>query len=191
MIQRLAAATAVAGAMALAGPGAAQEEERTPPREEVLDSLFARLAASENEERADLVVASIWRVWLDSGSDTIDLLTRRAIKAMEEEEYETALLILDEVVELAPDYAEGWNRRATVHYLMEHYDASIHDVRRALALEPRHFGAMSGLGAMLKDIGREDAALAIYRRALEVHPHLPDAIEAIEELTPEVEGREI
>lgn len=190
-IRPIAAALVAASLIAFAVPALAAGETEPASREQVLDGLFEKLAVAKDKDSADLVAASIWRVWLDSGSDTIDLLTRRAIKAIDEKENEVALQILDEVVELAPDYAEGWNRRATVHYAMHHYGAAIHDVERTLALEPRHFGAMSGLGAMLKEIGRDDAALAIYRKALALHPYLPDALKAIDELADEVDGREI
>lgn len=167
------------------------EEVAGDSHRQTLDDLFEKLAASKSKQGADLAVASIWRVWLDSGSDTIDLLTRRAIEAIRVEDFESALQILDEVVVLAPDYAEGWNKRATVHYIMRHYDASIFDVRRALALEPRHFGALTGLGTMLKDTGLSKAALGVYRKLLKINPHLEKARKAVEELTVEVEGREI
>jgi tetratricopeptide (TPR) repeat protein len=161
------------------------------PRQSAIDALFASLSAAADEDTAKGIAAAIWRAWLESGSDSVDLLVVRAASAIEDKEYDTALDLLNAVVELEPAYAEGWNKRATVFYLLREYDKSISDISHVLALEPRHFGAMAGLGAMLKETGRDDAALAIYRRALEVNPHLPGAKRAVDELSVKVEGRDI
>ena len=158
---------------------------------EAIDRLFEGLRKAESKEQADIITATIWRMWRQSGSATTDLLMERSLSAMDDDEFETALQILDEVVELAPDFAEGWNRRATVHFRLRQYGASISDISHTLALEPRHFGAMSGLGAILKETGREAAALEIYRRALALNPHLEGASKAVKELTVKVEGRGI
>ena len=92
---------------------------------------------------------------------------------------------------LAPEFAEGWNRRATVHFLRGDYGASVADIMRVLELEPRHFGALSGLGIILDRLDRKSEALAVFRRALEIHPHLDGASEAVDRLTPTVEGQEL
>jgi len=156
-----------------------------------LDELFARLAKAPDDASATEIANAIWRVWLESGSDTVDLLVLRATSAMQDKDYDVALKLLNIVVGLDPSYAEGWNKRATVHYLKHEYDKSISDIRHVLAIEPRHFGAMAGLGSMLKEIGRNAAALEIYRRALAINPHLDGAKRAIRELSVEVEGRDI
>lgn len=168
-------------------------EEAAPPPSAAakLDTLFARLAEAEDAASAKEIAKAIWQAWLESGSDTVDLLVLRATSAMEKEDYDVALHLLDAVVALEPNFAEGWNKRATVYYFRRDYDKSISDIGHVLALEPRHFGAMAGLGAMLKEIGRSDAALEIYRRALKINPHLSGAKRAIEELSVEVEGRDI
>jgi tetratricopeptide (TPR) repeat protein len=186
------AASALFLAAALLGAGVhAETAADAGDREQVLDTLFESLATAPSKEDADLVTASIWRVWGDSGSDTVNLLMDRALEAMKKEEFDTALLILDEVVELEPRFAEGWNRRATVHFRLGYYSASVADIQHTLILEPRHFGAMSGLGAILKETGREKSALEVFRRALTFNPHLESASKAVKELSVEVEGRDI
>lgn len=167
-------------------PAAAQS-----PDHPTVDVLLERLASSRDDNEAKQLSALILRAWMISGSDTIDLLIGRATDAMEDEELETALEILDEIVYLAPEFAEGWNKRATVYFMLRRYDQSMADVQRVLTLEPRHFGAISGLGMILKDVGRESAALEVFRKALEIHPFLSNAQRAVDELEVEVEGREI
>ena len=100
----------------------------------------------DNDSTAKLLESAVWQVWLRSGSDTVDVLMQQSIKAMNDSENVTALAILDTIVELAPDYVEGWNKRATVLYIQGQHDASLRDINKALELEPRHFGALSGLG---------------------------------------------
>ncbi len=156
-----------------------------------LDELFKLLAAAKDGEEAETVERSILRAWLESGSPTIDLLMRRAIEAMREEDYALALDHLDSVVSLKPDYAEGWNKRATVYYLIDEYGQSIADIEHALKLEPRHFGAMSGLGRILEEIGEEEKALTVFHRVLEIHPNLEAIQEIVEELERKVGGRDI
>jgi len=171
-------------------PAPESPEEERAQRNERLDSLFARLATAERDgwER---VQTEIWAMWSQSGSDTIDLLLARAAKAMDERDLDLALRFLDDLVRLAPDFAEGWNKRATVHFLREDYGRSIADIQQTLALEPRHFGAMSGLGIILERLGDKKGAMQAFRRGLEIHPHLPNAQDAVDRLSPEVDGRSL
>jgi tetratricopeptide (TPR) repeat protein len=115
----------------------------------------------------------------------------RAKAAADGKDYGLAIKLLDAVVELRPDYAEGWNRRATVYYLQKDYSHSLADIREVLAREPRHFGALSGLGAILQEIGDDKHALEAYRRALAIDPHLEHVGEVVKTLTEKVEGRAI
>lgn len=121
----------------------------------------------------------------------MDLLASRADKAMEEQRHDDALLFLDDLTRLAPDFAEGWNKRATIYFMQGNYGDSIDDIARTLALEPRHFGALSGLGIILDRLGDSKGALEAYRRAVELHPNLPGAQEGIKKLTKEVEGQRL
>ena len=133
---------------------------------------------------------SISAIWLDSGSPSVDLLMDWAIRAMADKDYPAALDFLDRVVTMKPDYVEGWNKRATVYFLVDDYGKSIADIERVLALEPRHFGALAGLGTILRDLDEEDRALAVYRRLLEIDPHMDDVRTVIDKLTAEgADGR--
>ena len=155
-----------------------------------LDELFVRLADPESEDW-ERTQGQIWRVWNQSGSDSMDLLASRADAAVEKKDFDTALLHLNDLVRLAPDFAEAWNKRATVHFLRDDYGASLEDIAKTLALEPRHFGALSGLGIILDRIGDQEGALEAYRRAVAIHPHLPGAQEGIKKLEREVEGQRL
>jgi tetratricopeptide (TPR) repeat protein len=98
---------------------------------------------------------------------------------------------LDRVTELEPDFAEGWNKRATILFMQGDYAASIEDIRRVLQLEPRHFGALSGLGLILERLGLKEQALEAFRRALEVHPQMLAIQLRVAELARELEGQEL
>jgi tetratricopeptide (TPR) repeat protein len=179
------------------GPGALGEELGPPDgesseaaRQAHLDSLFETLADAENEhwERTQ---AQIYAVWNRSGSASMDLLAERADKAVAEQDYDTALIHLNDLTRLAPGFPEGWNKRATVYFLRDEYGRSLADISRVLALEPRHFGAYSGLGIILDRLGDKKGALEAYRRAVAINPHLPGAEEGIRKLTREVEGERL
>lgn len=158
---------------------------------EVVHTLLAELKKAPDEEAAELIEQAILRLWLRSGSDTVDLLMSRAMTAMKDENFSLALELLNAVVELRPDYAEGWNKRATLFYRFSDLSRSLADVERTLALEPRHFGALAGLGLILRDLGDKRGALDAFRRALAVHPYLEAARRAVSELSADVEGRDI
>jgi len=106
-------------------------------------------------------------------------------------DHAAALGAFDEIIRLAPGFAEGWNKRATIHYLLGNYDASAADIESTLALEPRHFGALSGLGLVRIAQGDEAKALEAFEAALAVHPHLPGADSHIKELRQRVKGKRI
>lgn len=159
-------------------------------RAERLDALFAILQENRTKELAEKAAREIQRTWSQSGSETIDLMFTWATTAMEQREYAKALDYFDNIIVLQPDFAEAWNRRATVHYLREDYSRSIADVQKTLALEPRHYGALRGLGIMLRRLGRDSDALAALERALEVNPTLKSLENPIAELSKTVKGRE-
>ena len=153
--------------------------------EEVLDRLFAQLRQADGKEMAGVLENAIQAMWLRSGSPTADVLMKQAGAAVEAKSYGPALAILDTVVELYPDYAEGWNRRASVHFLRGDYTSSMSDIEQVLALEPRHFGALSGLGAIQKERGNGRAALRALRRARMINPNLDSINDRIRELEQE------
>jgi len=189
----------------LSGPAWTQEapkvEKRRPPppslpktpaeRDRTLSDLYALLATAEDEKGAKAVAESIERIWLHSGSPTVDLLFGRAMQAIVEKNFDRALTMLDHALEQAPDFTEGWNRRAFVHFQMKEVALALGDLRRALALDPSHFKALDGLAQILRDVGENRAALAVLRRLHDVHPYWAGAEQAIEELSREVEGQGI
>ena len=166
-------------------PSEARQED---PR---LDALFDRLHSIEEGDEAKLLMTMIWKIWAESGSHTVDLLFSRGIRAMNRREFDTALAMLNAVIEIDPEFSEGWNARATLHYMMGNYEHSLRDIDRTLALEPRHWGALAGMGMIYQDTEREEEAVEAYRRALAANPHLPGARSAIEFLTRKVKGREL
>jgi len=165
---------------------------KTPvEREKTLSDLYALLATADDEESAKAITDAIERVWLHSGSATIDLLMERSIKAMSEKKTDLALKLLDHVVELAPDFTEAWNRRAYVHFVQNDIQHALGDLRRTLALDPHHFKALDGLGQILREIGQKKAALKAFKELLDVHPYWSGAKQAVEELEREVDGQGI
>ena len=155
-----------------------------------LDALFQQLSQSD-PQTANSLMNQIFSIWSDSGSDTANYLLIRAREALEAEALDTALLHLNDLVRLEPEFAEAWNLRATVFFLLDDYGPALADIRRTLVLEPRHFGAIAGLGIILDRLGMEEEALAAFRQALELHPHLEGATDGVRELTLELEGIDI
>ena len=156
-----------------------------------LDFLFGALKAAPDEASAKHVEARIWAIWTQTPSDTAALLMMRAKAAMDAQKMDVALKLLDAVVKLRPDYVEGWNRRATLYYLRNDYTRSLQDLEQVLIREPRHFGALAGLGMIMQDLGDEKRALDAFRKALAVNPHLERVPELVKTLTEKVEGRDI
>jgi tetratricopeptide (TPR) repeat protein len=173
-------------------PAPPAAEPEAPPKSVAvqLDELFQTLKTEKDAAAAKQAEVSIQKLWLQSGSDTIDLLMGWSIRAMTEKEYALALDYLDRITTLKPDFAEGWNKRATVYFLLEDYARSIADIQKTLALEPRHFGALSGLGMILSTLGEKLRAIDAYKQALAVDPHLDKVREALEQLEKET-GRDI
>ena len=156
-----------------------------------LDFLFGALKVAPDEASAKHVEARIWALWTQTPSDTTALLMIRAKAAMDARQMDVALKLLDAVVKLRPDYVEGWNRRATLYYLQNDYAHSLQDIEQVLVREPRHFGALAGLGMIMQDLGDEKRALDAFRKALAVNPHLDKVPELVKTLTEKVEGRDI
>jgi tetratricopeptide (TPR) repeat protein len=160
-------------------------------RDAMLAELYAHLAKAQSAEEAAPIAKTIESLWLQSGSDTIGLLMQRAIKAVADQKPELAMQLLDTVVELAPDYAEGWSRRAVLYYLQNDVEHAVGDLRRVLALDPNHYMALEALARILRESGQKKSALSAYQELLRIYPHLPGAKEAADELKLEVEGQGI
>jgi tetratricopeptide (TPR) repeat protein len=178
----LAATLAVA---LIAGPADAAQDD---PR---LDDLFARLAVTQDEAEAQVIESFIWTLWLEGHDDTLNDLMAQGARDMQVGDLDAAINRFGTLIELAPDFAEAWNKRATVYYMIGRYDEAIADCMQVLAREPRHFGALSGLGLIHQARGEDAEALAWYRRALEQNPHMPGIRQRVEVLSLEVEGEAI
>ena len=156
-----------------------------------LDFLFGALQAAPDDETAKAIEQRIWALWVVSRSDTANLLMLRVRAALEGKDSDLAIKLLDGIVKIKPDYIEAWNRRATLYYLKKDYGRALADIREVLKREPRHFGALSGLGLILQDIGDDKQALEVYRRALAVHPRIQRIPDLVKKLQEQVEGRDI
>lgn len=137
-----------------------------------LDSLFSQLQSTTDLELAAKLTAEIWRIWTLSEA-SVSVLMNQAGHEVAARRYTRALELLDQIVVLAPEFAEAWNRRATVYYLLGRYRESVADIQSTLVLEPRHFGALAGLGLLYIEIQDYPAALAAFNQAIEINPHLP------------------
>jgi tetratricopeptide (TPR) repeat protein len=174
-------------------PPAKQQSAKPVPqdRDGLLAELYMHLGQAQDASQAAPIAETIEGLWLQSGSDTIGVLMGRSAKAINDQKNALALQLLDAVVELAPDYAEGWNRRAYVYYLQNDFEHAIGDLRRALALEPNHFKALEGLARILRESGQKKSALEAYKQILRINPYLEGAKQAADELSVEVEGQGI
>jgi tetratricopeptide (TPR) repeat protein len=182
---------------------AQQRQQKKPPeapaklpnvgadRTRGLDFLFGALKAAPDEASAKHVEARIWALWMQTPSDTAALLMTRAKAAMDAKQADVALKLLDAVIKLRPEYVEAWNRRATLYYMQNDYTHSLEDIEQVLSREPRHFGALAGLGMIMQDLGDDKRALDAFRKALAVNPHLERVPELVKTLTEKVEGRDI
>jgi tetratricopeptide (TPR) repeat protein len=187
----IAAGLVACGLPAWAAAGSPEAAPPAPTEQSRLDKLFFDLKHERGEQAAARIADMIRAEWLRSGSATIDLLMQNAGKAMQEKKYDAALDFLDEVTVLAPDFAEGWNRRATLHYMMRRYAKSMADIKRTLRLEPRHFGALSGMAAIFKLYDNKQAAYDAFRRVLDVYPMLRSAQDEVGTLADELAGEGI
>ncbi|MBS4018150.1 MAG: hypothetical protein KGZ68_07930 [Dechloromonas sp.] len=172
-------------------PGSAAEDAAPIDEASRLDRLFADLKRERNEKAAERIASQIWAEWRKSGSASVDLMLQWSNEAAENKKFDVALDFLDQVITLQPDFAEGWNRRATIHFMMDNYAKSMADIEHTLRLEPRHFGALTGLAAILKETGRKELALDAYERTLAIYPMMRDAQSEVATLSEELAGEGI
>lgn len=159
-------------------------------RDEKLDRLFAAMEDASPEDQNKLAL-EIKGVWANSGSPSMDLLLDRALQATAGEAHDKARVHLNALTRLAPDFAEAWNASATLHFVQHDYGRAVDDISRALALEPRHFNALAGLGIILERVERHGPALDAWLRVKALYPDFHGAIEAIDRLEPIVRGKEL
>jgi len=156
-----------------------------------LNTLFDALKIAPDAASAKAIEERIWAAWAVSGSDTCNLLMTRVKVAAEEKEYDLAIKLLNAIVAIKPNYIEAYNERATIFFLKDDIAHALADLRQVLKREPRHFGALAGLGLILQELGDDRHALEAYRRALAIDPHLAHVGDVVKELTVKVEGRDI
>lgn len=178
LLHNIAVAALVCGIPALAQ---AQEPSRA---EALLDRL-----AQPDLRNWQVVEEEIYMLWSRSGSATADYLLQRGRAALEAGEMDAAYQHLTALTDHAPDFAEGWNARATLFFQTNRYGPSIADIQRVLALEPRHFGALTGLGLMLEEIGDLEGALEAFAAAQAIHPHRDDINGAVNRVRQALEGQ--
>ena len=163
--------------------------EKTPAEERA--DLYTRLAAAKDADETSGIITRLLHNYSESGSDTADLLLRRARQAIGVENYSDALKILDATIALDPDWAEGWNARATARYLDDDYKGSMADIAQTLKREPKHLGALMGMGMILEAREKREEALKVYERVLEIAPHWRNAQEAADKLKAALAGSEL
>jgi tetratricopeptide (TPR) repeat protein len=173
--------------LAFAAPATHAESVRS----QTLDRLFAVLHTTGDIQEATRLTSLIWAVWNHADDPETDRLLTEGREAMQGLELEKALACFNKVIERDPNFPEGWNKRATLYYVMGDYRASIKDIREVLAREPRHFGALAGLGMNYEALGDDAAALNAWRRALKANPHLQDAQARIKALETTLMNRPI
>jgi tetratricopeptide (TPR) repeat protein len=156
-----------------------------------IDFLFEALKVAPDDDIAKQVENRIWAIWLASGSDTADLLMTRVKGAIEAKDTNLAIQLLGSIIEIKPDYIEAWNRRATLFFGLKDYGRAMADIRAVLSREPRHFGALAGLGMILEELGDDKQALDAFRQALAVNPRMQKIPDHVKALTEKVEGRDI
>jgi tetratricopeptide (TPR) repeat protein len=172
-------------------PQAKQDEppEKSPAEQRA--ELYTRLAASKDADETSGIITLLLHTYAESGSDTGDLLLRRARQAIGGEHYPEALKILDTTIALLPDWAEGWNARATARYLDDDYQGSMADIAQTLKREPKHLGALMGMATILEARGKREEALEVYDRALAIAPHWRNAQQAADKLKAALAGSEL
>jgi len=162
--------------------------DQTDPR---LKALFENLRTASSPQAAADVESQIWAIWAKSGDPSLDQVFDLGSRAMAIGDTATALKLFDAIVEKAPNFAEGWNKRATVYYMMGNYEASLADIDRTLELEPHHFGALAGLGLVNIGLDRDEAALDAFERVLKVDPQSESAKQNIEYVKQRIKDKSI
>ncbi|MGF1611465.1 MAG: tetratricopeptide repeat protein [Kiloniellales bacterium] len=175
----------IALACAILPPAAADQNDAR------LFGLFNQLQGATGRAEATATEAAIWHIWIEHDDRAVHLLMQKGIAAMNRGDRRGAFRDFDQIVQIAPDFAEGWNKRATVRYLLGQYEESLDDIERTLALEPRHFGALSGRGLVYVALDDLPQALQSFEAALAVNPHMPGVRSNAEAIRKVLKDREI
>lgn len=173
-------------ALMLCMPAFAKEAD-TPS----LDGLLSQLRQSPSAAEAEQITEEVWALFYDSGSATVDLLLQRGITAQKAGMTDLASDFFGDVIEFAPDFAEGYNRRAGLEFNRGDYSAALEDLNKALELQPQHFAAYTGLGRVLERLGADAAAYQAYSDALAINPFEQSAKKGAARLASSVKGRSL
>ncbi|MBC6991315.1 MULTISPECIES: tetratricopeptide repeat protein [Hymenobacter] len=151
-------------------------------RQQQLDDLFAQLRNAAAPAEMEALQNGIWQLWLDTGDQLLNKKLETGMRLLAAGDYTTAIASFTTLIEQKPDWAEGWNKRATAHYLRGEYRASLLDVAETLRREPRHFGALAGWATMLRMLGDDRGALHVLQRLSKICPQLPGLQDQIHDL---------
>lgn len=166
---------AIAGLLLLTATAASARQD-----DPQLDQLFATLQQTDDQSVASATTTRIWQIWYEAGDDRIDSFMSLGRSAMAGGDFPKALANFDQAIARDPQYAEAWNQRATLYFFIGNMEASTHDAQQTIGLEPRHFGALSGLGLINLRVGELESAIEWFERALAVNPHARNARTNIE-----------
>ena len=169
--------------------GAASQAQSESQYEKELNDLFSTLAQSETLEDSNAIITNIWQIWRTDTDDSVNIqMMRRGIGFMEQGDYINAEAMFTRIIDRDDDFMEAWNKRATIRYIMGNLLGSEEDIAEVLKREPRHFGALAGLGMINIQRGDLQTALEIYQNILVIHPMNPDANQLIPELKLKLRG---
>lgn len=161
--------------LAIGSSHARQDDRRLPP-------LFKQLSAATDLTEAKAIEQAIWEIWMTSGNDAVDQLMVQGMENLQYQQFKQAYRIFSIVIEIDPEFAEAWNKRALVRFLVGDLNGSLHDVGRVLELEPRHFGAFAGLGQIYELKKAPQQALSAFEKAVRLNPHMSAIVQKIEKL---------
>jgi tetratricopeptide (TPR) repeat protein len=181
-MRRFALVLVIAGCVWTLAPTQARQDDAR------LKDLFAELKSATSSLEARVIEAKVWRIWAENGDPHIEALMDHGTNAMSLNDTDTALAAFNEVLRLDSSFAEGFNKRATVEFVRHDFAASVADIERTLALEPRHFGALAGLGQVYLAMDKKAAALKAFEAALAIDPKLESVQKAVQELKQELQG---
>ncbi|GAA4390953.1 tetratricopeptide repeat protein [Hymenobacter koreensis] len=153
-----------------------------PERQQHLDELFQRLRTATATLEVEALQQGIWQLWLEIDDTALSKRLESGMRDMAAGEYQRAILDFTYLIEHRPDYAEGWNKRATAYYLRGEYRASLNDIAQTLKREPRHFGALSGKATIQRMLGDHRGGLRTLRRLARLCPHLPGLQEQLRDV---------
>lgn len=159
--------------------------------QEKLDSLFLQLKNADSFEKAEQIENKIWKIWFNLGDPKLQKIMDTANALVEQRSYEQAIALYDDLLVKTPNWPEVWNRRATLHYIMGNYRLSINDIARTVELEPRHFGAWSGLGLIMLVLDKPEEAVKAYQKVIEIHPNSISAKQELNRLNEKLQIQNI